>query len=75
MASEARKAPAPVSRLVEAAEAAEYCRAKAAQCRRLARMINDPAGVKALHEIIAEFEAQAAAMEAEEGINEQSTVA
>ena len=45
---------------------ATYFREKADQCRRLARMINDPATVAELNRMAAEFEAQAAAIEAKE---------
>jgi hypothetical protein len=48
-------------------EFAAYCRKKAAQCRRLARMINDPVAIEELTKMATEFEARAAALESEKG--------
>ena len=46
---------------------ASYLRAKAAQCRRLAKAVSDEATVKALEEMAGELERRAAAVEAGEG--------
>jgi hypothetical protein len=46
---------------------ASYLRAKAAQCRRLARSVSDEATVTALEEMAGELERRAAAIEAGEG--------
>jgi hypothetical protein len=47
-------------------EVAAYFREKAEQCRRLARLINDPLTVEELKRMAAEFEEQAAEIEVEE---------
>ena len=43
---------------------ASYLRAKAAQCRRLARGVSDDATIQALDQMAGEFERRAAAVEA-----------
>jgi hypothetical protein len=47
-------------------ESAAYFREKTARCRRIAQMINDPAAVRELNRMAAEFETKAAAIEAAE---------